>query len=247
PRLALADVAVGSWRITPLVKRAICSPTHLRSGGVDDLVFPTESNPWGQVSNLPKSGKLETCPHESDLRPTSPQNVFLPAPIPDMLSKSAQRPRKASPRSPSFQGMSAHHPSTLPPEGAAAPPGSTAPQSPRPVTRLRCPHCHNPITLADDRSDEVLCPGCGSSFRVREARATVSATPMKPLGKFELLERIGVGAFGAVWKARDTALDRIVALKIPHTGLLTAAEDLERFQREARSAAQLRHPGIVPV
>src|SRR5262245_4654403 len=119
-------------------------------------------------------------------------------------------------------------------------------QSP-PVTRLRCPHCHNPITLADENSDEVLCPGCGSSFRVREARATVSATPTKPLGKFELLERIGGGAFGAVWKARDTALDRIVALRIPHTGLLTAADDLERFLREARSAAQLRHPGIVPV
>jgi len=112
---------------------------------------------------------------------------------------------------------------------------------------LRCPHCHNPITIADDKSDEVLCPGCGSSFRLCEARATVSATPMKPLGKFELLERIGVGAFGAVWKARDTVLDRIVALKIPHTGLLTAAGDLERFQREARAAAQLRHPGIVPV
>jgi WD40 repeat protein/tRNA A-37 threonylcarbamoyl transferase component Bud32 len=126
-------------------------------------------------------------------------------------------------------------------------PGSTAPPAAPQPTRLRCPHCHNPITLADDKSDEVLCPGCGSSFRIREARATVSAAAMKPLGKFELLERIGVGAFGAVWKARDTTLDRIVALKIPHTGLLTAADDLERFQREARAAAQLHHPGIVPV
>ncbi|HEV3261906.1 MAG TPA: protein kinase [Gemmataceae bacterium] len=113
--------------------------------------------------------------------------------------------------------------------------------------RFRCPHCHNPIQLADDHSDEVLCPACGSSFRVREARQTVSAAPMRPLGKFQLLERIGVGGFGAVWRARDTTLDRIVALKIPHTGLLTAAEELERFQREARAAAQLRHPGILPV
>lgn len=113
--------------------------------------------------------------------------------------------------------------------------------------RFRCPHCHNPIQLADDHSDEVLCPGCGSSFRVREAKETISATPMRPLGKFQLLERIGTGGFGAVWRARDTTLDCIVALKIPHTGLLTAAEELERFQREARASAQLRHPGIVHV
>jgi serine/threonine protein kinase/formylglycine-generating enzyme required for sulfatase activity len=122
-----------------------------------------------------------------------------------------------------------------------------APDSTPLSRRFRCPHCHNPIQLADDHSDEVLCPGCGSSFRVREAKETISATPMRPLGKFQLLERIGTGGFGAVWRARDTTLDCIVALKIPHTGLLTAAEELERFQREARAAAQLRHPGIVHV
>ncbi len=113
--------------------------------------------------------------------------------------------------------------------------------------RFRCPHCHNPIQLADDHADDVLCPACGSSFRLREARQTQSAAPMRPLGKFQLLERVGVGGFGAVWKARDATLDRVVALKIPHSGLLTAEEELERFQREARAAAQLRHPGIVPV
>src|SRR5262249_56404334 len=82
-------------------------------------------------------------------------------------------------------------------------------------------------------------------FRLREARLTSTTGTMRPLGKFQLLERVGLGAFGAVWKARDTELDRIVALKIPHTGLLTAAADLERFHREARAAAQLRHPGVV--
>jgi formylglycine-generating enzyme required for sulfatase activity len=130
-------------------------------------------------------------------------------------------------------------------ESAAAP----VPQQPTtPFTnRLRCPHCHNPIELKDGQTDEVLCPGCGSSFKVRDARPTYSTDPSRPLGKFQLLERVGVGAFGAVWKARDTELDRIVALKIPHTGLLTQDEDLQRFQREARAAAQLRHPGIVTV
>ncbi len=128
------------------------------------------------------------------------------------------------------------------------------PETPTSVTdgtpveqRLRCPHCHNPIVLADAPGDEVLCPGCGGSFRVRDASLTNTGSVSRPLGKFQLLERVGQGAFGAAWKARDTVLDRVVALKIPHTGLLTAAEDLERFHREARAAAQLRHPGIVTV
>jgi WD40 repeat protein/tRNA A-37 threonylcarbamoyl transferase component Bud32 len=113
-------------------------------------------------------------------------------------------------------------------------------------TRVRCPHCHNPIEISDGR-DEVLCPGCGGSFRLREARFTDTSSPTRQLGKFQLLDRVGVGGFGAVWKARDTELDRIVALKIPHTGLLIEQAELERFHREARAAAQLRHPGIVTV
>jgi serine/threonine protein kinase len=56
-----------------------------------------------------------------------------------------------------------------------------------------------------------------------------------------------VGAFGAVWKARDTELDRVVALKVSHAGLLATAAERERFHREARAAAQLRHPNVVTV
>jgi WD40 repeat protein/serine/threonine protein kinase/ribosomal protein S27E len=121
-----------------------------------------------------------------------------------------------------------------------SPPGS-------PALRIRCPHCHNPIQLLDNQSEDVLCPGCGSSFRVRETRRTTTNQTSRPLGKFQLLERVGLGAFGAVWRARDLELDRVVALKIPHTGLVTQAEDLKRFHREARAAAQLKHPGIVTV
>jgi WD40 repeat protein/serine/threonine protein kinase len=124
--------------------------------------------------------------------------------------------------------------------GAKEPPGKEG-------TRIRCPHCQNPIQLSDDQPDEMLCPCCGSSFRVRESRHTTTAGGMRPLGKFQFLERVGLGAFGAVWRARDTELDRIVALKIPHASLLTSEADLERFHREARAVAQLRHPGIVTV
>src|SRR5262249_25049277 len=86
--------------------------------------------------------------------------------------------------------------------------------------RVRCPHCHNPIRLGQSRSDEVLCPACGGAFRLQDTRLTSTTGPMQQLGKFQLLERVGVGAFGAVWKARDTELDRVVALKLSHAGLM---------------------------
>jgi hypothetical protein len=65
------------------------------------------------------------------------------------------------------------------------------------------------------------------------------------LGKFEVLERLGAGSFGYVFRARDTELGRVVAIKIPRAGSLAGPEDVTRFFREARSAAQLQHPGIV--
>jgi serine/threonine protein kinase len=65
------------------------------------------------------------------------------------------------------------------------------------------------------------------------------------LGKFELLAELGVGSFGYVFRARDTELDRIVAVKIQRAGSIARSEEVERFHREARSAAQLKHPGIV--
>jgi serine/threonine protein kinase len=67
----------------------------------------------------------------------------------------------------------------------------------------------------------------------------------RPLGKFELLEQLGTGSFGYVFRARDTELDRPVAIKIMRAGRLASREDVDRFLREARSAAQLKHPGIV--
>jgi hypothetical protein len=45
-----------------------------------------------------------------------------------------------------------------------------------PTQKLRCPHCHNPITLSDNHGDEVLCPSCGGSFRVRDASLTNTAS-----------------------------------------------------------------------
>jgi WD40 repeat protein/tRNA A-37 threonylcarbamoyl transferase component Bud32 len=67
------------------------------------------------------------------------------------------------------------------------------------------------------------------------------------LGRFQVLDVLGQGAFGTVYKARDPELDRIVAIKVPRAGNLSTEADLDRFVREARSVAQLRHPSIVSV
>ena len=65
------------------------------------------------------------------------------------------------------------------------------------------------------------------------------------VGGFEILSRIGRGGMGAVYKARQVSLDRIVALKILPPSLAKRQDFVTRFMREARAAGQLRHPNIV--
>jgi hypothetical protein len=67
------------------------------------------------------------------------------------------------------------------------------------------------------------------------------------LGRFELRERLGEGAFGVVWRARDPLLGRDVALKVFRPHLAAAPQDGERLLREARAAARLDHPNLVAV
>jgi len=67
------------------------------------------------------------------------------------------------------------------------------------------------------------------------------------LGRFEVRARLGAGAFGDVYRAYDPRLDREVAVKVARPGTLAAPGRVERFLREARAAANLRHPNIVPV
>jgi serine/threonine protein kinase len=95
----------------------------------------------------------------------------------------------------------------------------------------------------------MVCTSCGASFRLT-AGTTTGWNPsehQRTLGKFELLDLVGAGAFGSVYKARDTELGRTVAIKVPRAGNLGSSGDTDRFLREARSVAQLRHPAIVPV
>ena len=73
---------------------------------------------------------------------------------------------------------------------------------------------------------------------------------MKQYGRYEVVEDIGSGAMGAVFKARDPVMDRVVAVKTIHASALVgpmADQYRERFTREARAAGRLAHPGIVTV
>ncbi len=67
------------------------------------------------------------------------------------------------------------------------------------------------------------------------------------IGKYEVVEHIATGGMGAVYKARDTALNREVALKVLPTEMAANAGALERFRREARNAAKLKHDNIVGI
>ena len=67
------------------------------------------------------------------------------------------------------------------------------------------------------------------------------------VGRYRIEQRIGVGGFGAVYKAYDDRLQRWVAIKVPNLGRFTSDEARGLFLKEARSLATLRHPAIVPV
>ena len=134
--------------------------------------------------------------------------------------------------------------------------------------QLLCPKCaatipeHIPETQDGASGNDTAglgatesCPSCGYEFQLIDAtlaqQSNAKPTPVrsaatKMLAHFELREQLGEGSFGTVYRAWDTRLDRIVALKIPRSHRLDRTA-IDYFLREARAAAQLRHPNIVAV
>ena len=115
----------------------------------------------------------------------------------------------------------------------------------------KCPQCGTPLSPG---ALAGLCPACllkaGAADTVTDARQPSFTPPgvgelAAKFPQLEILELIGQGGMGAVYKARQKQLDRIVALKILPPNISSDATFAERFTREARALAKLNHPNIV--
>ncbi|MDE0816656.1 MAG: serine/threonine-protein kinase [Pirellulaceae bacterium] len=117
--------------------------------------------------------------------------------------------------------------------------------------KIRCPNCQSLAETAHDSAlDSIHCEQCESIFSIfdqdnletleHQGRMTTK------IGHFELVEQLGSGGCGTVWKANDLELKRTVAIKIPRKRSI-GSDGEEQFLREARAVAQLNHAGIVTI
>jgi serine/threonine-protein kinase len=111
------------------------------------------------------------------------------------------------------------------------------------MAELRCPACHR-----DFGEGYLKCPYDGSAL----IDPSAIDTPDPMLGRtiaetYQLVRRLGAGGMGSVYEARHLRLGTSFAIKLLHPQLSINEEMLARFHREARSASQLKHPGIIDV
>src|SRR5215470_6681207 len=100
-----------------------------------------------------------------------------------------------------------------------------------------CPSCGMAVdTGSAEPLARVACPNCGVKIRVE-----------RTFDHFVLLETLGVGGMGTVYKARDIVLDRLVALKLLRKDLCGETDHASRLQHEARVAASVSHPNVIEV
>jgi len=95
-----------------------------------------------------------------------------------------------------------------------------------------------------DRVESLTTPLRGSD---PEITAASGPPPGQSFGDYDLLEEVGRGGMGVVYRARQRSLNRIVALKMVRADRLADTDELQRFRNEASAAAHLDHPHIVPV
>jgi hypothetical protein len=100
-----------------------------------------------------------------------------------------------------------------------------------------CPSCGTTVdTTAAEPLARIACPACGKKIRVE-----------RTFDHFVLVETLGVGGMGTVYKARDMQLDRFVALKLLRRDLGGEEDHKARLQQEARIAAAVSHPYVIQV
>jgi tetratricopeptide (TPR) repeat protein len=110
-----------------------------------------------------------------------------------------------------------------------------------------CAVCRDLLRVPAEDSLVALICGAGDS-RISPSSTSILAAPsVRPVPGYELLETLGTGGMGVVWKARQKNLPRLVALKRLRAGGPLSEDLLVRFRREAEAVARLQHPNIVQI
>src|ERR687893_539578 len=113
-----------------------------------------------------------------------------------------------------------------------------------------CSRCGSEIT-----GKSKFCPSCGLDLMATTPVHAIATGVLQELdlvreslaAEYEIIEELGRGGMAMVYRAKDRQLEREVAVKVLPFSLAFDTEFVERFQREARTAAQLEHPNIISI